>query len=111
MGSAIKHSFCLGFLPFLIGLNKRPFPASSLVIHILGSGWHLCVYGKFFMCVLVAVVYVLLPVCDFVFGLQFESHPTAFFDGLHPHGHCYDRLRSLFHSVAFFYSLSCHESF
>lgn len=36
------------FLPFLIGLNKRAFPASSVVIHILGSGWHLCVCGAFF---------------------------------------------------------------
>ena len=42
VGIVIKHSFCLGFLPFLIGLNKRAFHASSPAIHIGGSGWHLC---------------------------------------------------------------------
>jgi len=42
-----KTFFCLGFLPLLIGLNKRAFHASTFAIVMKGSGWHLCVFSAF----------------------------------------------------------------
>lgn len=84
-----KTLLLFGLFAFLIGLNKRAFRSSSPAIHILGSGWHSCVFSVLFSCVyLCPCGSVLLPVYGCVFALQFQSLPTAFFHGLHLLCHC-----------------------
>lgn len=51
-----KTLLLFGLFAFLIGLNKRAFRSSSPAIHILGSGWHSCVFSVLFhVCICVRV--------------------------------------------------------
>lgn len=70
------------FFAFLIGLNKRAAHSSSPAIHVFRPA-HLA-----------------------TFGLQFENHPTAFFDALHPERHRFERLLLFPLCVLFIYYLS-----
>ncbi len=55
-GECNKTLLLFGLFAFLIGLNKRAFHSSSPAIHILGSGWHLCVFLVLFhVCICIHV--------------------------------------------------------
>lgn len=108
-GECNKTLLLFGLFAFFNWVNKRAFRSSPPAIHILGSGWHLCVFSCTFSCVyLYRCESVLPPVCVVVF-LVFNLRAFPLFS-----------LMSFIHNVTVmrncslvcrFYSFSCHKSF